>query len=84
VSNVAAQGLPGILGRDGWIATSPVTQNTFLCRLPGFATAQRLDVHFWWNVGEVSLLLPAANAYMSRIQGRSTPSGQPETSKAAV
>ncbi|GAB4121068.1 MAG: hypothetical protein Fur005_24670 [Roseiflexaceae bacterium] len=67
VRDVAAQGLPGILGRDGWLASAEVTQNTFLCRLPGLATAQRLDVHFWWNVGEITLLLPAANAYMSRI-----------------
>lgn len=67
ISDVAAQGLPGILGRDGWLATADVTQGTFLCRLPGLATAQRLDVHFWWNVGETVLLLPAANAYMARL-----------------
>jgi hypothetical protein len=72
VSDVAAQGLPGILGRDGWLASSPATQNTFLCRLPGFTTAQRLDVHFWWNVGEIALLLPAANIYMSRIERQAT------------
>ncbi|HEU5089940.1 MAG TPA: hypothetical protein VFT99_20940, partial [Roseiflexaceae bacterium] len=67
VSDVAAQGLPGILGRDGWLASSPVTQNTFVCRLPGVTTATRLDVHFWWNVGEVVLLIPAANQYMSGL-----------------
>ncbi len=66
-TGVAAQGLPGILGRDGWLATSEATQNTFLCRLPGIATAVRLDVHFWWNIGEITLLIPAANAYMSRL-----------------
>jgi hypothetical protein len=66
-SGIAAQGLPGILGRDGWLATSDLTQNTFLCRLPGLASAPRLDVHFWWNIGEVGLLMPAANAYMERL-----------------
>lgn len=64
VTSVTAQGLPGILGRDGWLARSPATQGTFLCRLPGIATAPRLDVHFWWNVGETLLLLLAGNAFM--------------------
>jgi hypothetical protein len=68
VSDVAAQGLPGFFGRDGWLATAEVTQNTFLCRLPALTTAQRLDVHFWWNAGETALLLPAANAVMANIQ----------------
>lgn len=67
VSDVTAQGLPGILGQDGWLARSDATRGTFLCTLPGLATAPRLDVHFWWNVGETALLLPAANAYMARI-----------------
>jgi hypothetical protein len=72
-SGVAAQGLPGILGRDGWLATSDLTQNTFLCRLPGLASAARLDVHFWWNVGEIGLLMPAANAYMERLTATNPP-----------
>ncbi|MEN9934229.1 MAG: hypothetical protein RLZZ387_808 [Chloroflexota bacterium] len=67
VGGVSAQGLPGVLGRDGWLATAEATQNTFLCRLPGLTTAVRLDVHFWWNVGEMALLLPAANAFMARL-----------------
>jgi hypothetical protein len=67
ITDVGAQGLPGILGRDGWLASSPITQNTFVCRLPGVTTATRLDVHFWWNVGEVVLLIPAANRYMSGL-----------------
>lgn len=70
VSNVAAQGLPGFFGRDGWLASSQATQNTFLCRLPGFTTAPRLDVHFWWNLGEVLLLIPATNIYMAGIISR--------------
>ena len=66
VTNVAAQGLPGILGRDGWLATSELTQGTFICRLSGVTTAVRLDVHFWWNIGETSLLLLAANRHLRR------------------
>lgn len=56
----SAQGLPGFFGRDGWLATSDVTRNTFVCRLPGFTTAVRLDVHFWWNIGETVLLMWAS------------------------
>lgn len=66
VTGISPQGLPGILGRDGWLATSAWTQNSFICRLPGLTTAVRLDVHFWWNIGEVVLLLPAMNVFMRR------------------
>ncbi len=65
VPQVSAQGLPGILGRDGWLARSAVTQGTFLCRLPGITTTTRLDVHFWWNTGEMALLLAAAHSFLS-------------------
>jgi hypothetical protein len=66
----AAQGLPGILGKNGWLATnngaSPAI--TWLCTVaPGLASAPRLDVHFWWNVGEIALLLPAAHASMRGV-----------------
>ncbi|HWQ12148.1 MAG TPA: hypothetical protein VNL77_05075 [Roseiflexaceae bacterium] len=64
VFSVTAQGLPGIVGRDGWLARSPLTQNTFLCTLPGITTAMRLDVHFWWNVIETSLLLMAGAVFL--------------------
>jgi len=67
LTDVTAQGLPGVLGRDGWLARSPATQNTFLCRLPGVTTATRLDVHFWWNAGEMSLLLLAAHCYLPSV-----------------
>jgi hypothetical protein len=70
VTNVAAQGLPGILGRDGWLATSELTQGTFICRLPGVTTAVRLDVHFWWNIGETTLLLLAGNKYLQQFVER--------------
>jgi hypothetical protein len=64
ITSITAQGLPGVLGRDGWLARSEVTQGTFLCRLPGVTTANRLDVHFWWNIGETLLLLLAANIFL--------------------
>jgi hypothetical protein len=67
VSGVTAQGLPGIFGQDGWLERSPITQGTFLCTLPGFTTAPRLDVHFWWNIGETALMIPAANTYMAHL-----------------
>jgi hypothetical protein len=67
VGDVPPHELPGILGRDGWLASADATQGAFLSRLPGLTTAARLDVHFWWNVGQLALLLPAADAHMRRI-----------------
>ncbi len=64
ISGVSAQGLPGLLGRNGWLAQSQITQGTFLCTLPGVTTAPRLDVHFWWNVGETVLLVCTAHVFM--------------------
>jgi hypothetical protein len=71
VTNVPAQGLPGIIGRDGWLARSPLTQGTLLCSLPGLTTAIRLDVHFYWNALEVLLLVPGAARILavSRVAG---------------
>ncbi|HZG65547.1 MAG TPA: hypothetical protein VEZ12_02330 [Herpetosiphonaceae bacterium] len=66
VPQVSAQGLPGILGRDGWLARGSTTQNTFLCRLPGLTTLNRLDIHFWWNAGETVLMLIAAHTFLRR------------------
>jgi hypothetical protein len=76
VTSVTAQGLPGFLGRDGWLAKSDATRGTFLCSLPGLATAPRLDVHFWWNVGETALLLIAGNSFMRKHIPESTASKQ--------
>ena len=67
VSNVSAQGLPGFFGRDGWLATSEVTRSSFVCRFPGLTTAVRLDVHFWWNIGETALLM-IATAFELRLR----------------
>jgi len=64
--SVTAQGLPGIFGRDGWLARSPVTAGTWICTIPGLTTATRLDVHFWWNVGETVLMMIAATTHISR------------------
>jgi hypothetical protein len=67
VTSVTAQGLPGVLGRDGWLARSDLTRGTFLCALPGLTTATRLDIHFWWNIGETALLLAAASTFIRGI-----------------
>jgi hypothetical protein len=32
--------------------------------LPGLTTAMRLDVHFWWNMLEMSMLLVAAHFFL--------------------
>ncbi|MFM2032368.1 MAG: hypothetical protein RLZZ297_1133 [Chloroflexota bacterium] len=79
VSNVAAQGLPGFFGRDGWLATSDVTRSSFVCRLPGLTTAVRLDVHFWWNVGETVLLFAATYVQFTPqpFWSRRLPAAQP-------
>ncbi len=58
------QGLPGILGRDGWLAYSG------LCgRIPGLTTASRISVHFWWNTGEIILLLLASHPFLKQKLG---------------
>lgn len=69
----AAQGLPGFLGKGGWLATQGITASpiAWLCTIvPSLTTAPRLDVHFWWNMGEVALLLPAAHASMRQVAER--------------
>jgi hypothetical protein len=58
--------LPGIFGRDGWLATADATRATPLGRLPGLTTAPRPDIQFWWALLELALLLPAANAFIAR------------------
>lgn len=64
VTTVTAQGLPGIIGRDGWLARSEITRGTFLSTLPGLTTAIRLDVHFWWNLIEMTFLVLAGHVFM--------------------
>jgi hypothetical protein len=53
------QGLPGIFGKGGWLNQAPITQSTFLCNLPIATTWIRPDIHFGWNLIEVTLLLMA-------------------------
>ena len=67
ITTLTAQGLPGILGQGGWLAQSEFTRGTFFSRLPGLTTAIRLDVHFWWNMGEMSLLLLASHTYLKEL-----------------
>lgn len=64
VLNVTAQGLPGIVGRDGWLARSELTRGTWICTIPGLTTAVRLDVHFWWNAIELAFLLVAGHFFL--------------------
>lgn len=64
-----AQGLPGVLGKGGWLAARQGTPGLlgFVCTLaPPLTTAPRLDIHFWWNAGETVLLLSAAHMYLAR------------------
>jgi hypothetical protein len=65
----AAQGLPGFFGKGGLLATNTPSSGpiAFLCTFaPPLTSAPRLDIHFWWNVGEIALLLPAAHVSMRR------------------
>ena len=66
------QGLPGIIGKGGWLAQNAELPGpiAFLCSVaPGLASAVRLDVHFWWNIGEIVLLLLAAHL-ATRAEGK--------------
>ncbi|MDP9352839.1 MAG: hypothetical protein M3P51_15055 [Chloroflexota bacterium] len=65
VGEVSAQGLPGILGRDGLLAESTEPQSLF-ASLPVLTTASRIDIHFWWNAGETALLLLAGHGFLAR------------------
>jgi len=57
----AAQALPGVLGRDGWLATSPFA--SWCSSIPGLITAPRPLVHFVWNSGEMLLLVAAVSGW---------------------
>jgi hypothetical protein len=77
VTLLTAQGLPGICGRDGWLARSEFTRGTFLANIPGITTAIRLDVHFWWNAIEISLVLLAGHFYLRKRFGRKSAVDRP-------
>lgn len=59
--DVTAQGLPGIVGRGGWLDLSSGPRLQVICGFPGVTTADRVDVHFTWNTGEILLALPAVH-----------------------
>jgi hypothetical protein len=59
------QALPGVLGRNGWLALSE-----WCARVPGLTTAPRSVIHFWWNVGEIVLLLLAARGGTAKLWSR--------------
>jgi len=70
-----AEGLPGVLGNRGWLETHADTNAvaSFVCRLvPSVTFTPRLDVHFWWNVGETILMLAFAYGALRRVWGRTT------------
>ncbi len=50
------QSLPGVLGRDGLLALQ-----SWCGRVPGLTSAPRVAIHFWWNAGEILLLVLAAH-----------------------
>jgi hypothetical protein len=65
-----AEGLPGVLGRSGWLAANQDTSAIagLICQLvPANLVTPRLDIHFWWNVGETTLLLAVAIGAVRRI-----------------
>lgn len=64
------QGLPGILGKGGWLNQASITQNSFLCTLPIATTWIRPDIHFLWNLVEVALLLLAFAVYVRNNEAR--------------
>jgi hypothetical protein len=64
--NVTAQGLPGVVGRDGWLDRTRPGALEVVCRLPFVTTATRLDTHAAWNAGEVTLTLLAVNQWLRR------------------
>jgi hypothetical protein len=68
----AAQGLPGVLGKGCWLATHAAASAplAWICAVaPAVRDAPRLDIHFWWNVGEIVLLLLAGNQVMRQRLG---------------
>jgi hypothetical protein len=64
----AVQALPGIVGRDGWLATSPFA--SWCTSVPGLVTAPRPVVHFVWNSGEMLLLVAAASGWRRLLRER--------------
>ncbi len=62
--------LPGVFGRDGWLARTFVDQREIL---GPFVSAPRVAVHLWWNVGELALLSAALFAVILKRHSRPVP-----------
>jgi hypothetical protein len=58
-----AETLPGFFGRDGWLS---LHARSWRPTLGPLASAPRVTVHFWWNVGELLLLALAVFSAVSR------------------
>ncbi len=56
------QSLPGVLGRDGLLALQ-----SWCGRIPGVTTVPRVAIHFWWNAGEIVLLVLAAHKGLPQL-----------------
>jgi hypothetical protein len=76
---ISAQGLSGILGRDGLLARSDWARDSWFCRIPGVTTAIRLDIHFWWNALEIALLMIGGHLYLRRLPGFAPKYRQPNS-----
>ncbi len=59
--------LPGVVGRDGWLARNLVLQRELLGPL---VSAPRVAVHLWWNVGELALLTASLLAVIRNRRSR--------------
>lgn len=68
--DITSQGLPGIVGNDGWLDRNARGQFAFLCNIPFATTATRLDAHAAWNVGETLLMIPAVHVFLRRLGRR--------------
>lgn len=64
--NITAQGLPGIVGRGGWLDLNAGPRLDLICGMPFVTNTDRLEAHFVWNTGEVLLLLPAVHTLLRR------------------
>jgi hypothetical protein len=65
--------LPGFFGRDGWLSRELPARRELLGPL---ASAPRVAVHFWWNVGEVLLMAVALLVTRSWASTMATPLNQ--------
>ena len=62
------QSLPGVLGRDGFLALQ-----SWCGRVPGLTTVPRVAIHFWWNAGEIILLMLAAHRGFPQLVDKRQP-----------